>query len=59
MLDYPRLSQIFREAAPKPAAEVIDHLWKAGKTWANGNSLRDDTTLLVIKVKESNSSQIA
>lgn len=52
MLDYPRLSEIFREAAPKPAAEVIDHLWKAGKTWANGNSLRDDTTLLVIKVKD-------
>jgi sigma-B regulation protein RsbU (phosphoserine phosphatase) len=54
MLDYPRITEIFREAAPKPAAEVIDHLWKAGEAWANGNSLRDDTTLLVIKVKQRN-----
>ncbi len=51
MLDYPRIEEIFREAAPKPAAEAIDHLWKAGKVWANGNPLRDDTTLLVIKVR--------
>jgi serine phosphatase RsbU (regulator of sigma subunit) len=52
MLDYLRIGEIFREAAPKPATEVIDHLWKAGEAWANGNPLRDDTTLLVIKVKE-------
>ncbi|MCG3120343.1 MAG: hypothetical protein ALAOOOJD_03002 [bacterium] len=52
MLDYLRISEIFQEAASKPAAEIIDHLWKAGKAWANGNPLRDDTTLLVIKIKE-------
>jgi hypothetical protein len=52
MLDYPRSNEIFREAAPKPAAAVIDHLWKAGEVWANGNSLHDDTTLAVIKAKE-------
>ena len=53
MLDYPRIGEIFREAASKPAAAVIDHLWKAGEAWANGTSLRDDTTLLVIKVKRT------
>ncbi len=52
MLDYPRIGKIFREAAAKPAGEVISHLWKAGEAWANGNPPRDDTTLLVIKVKE-------
>ena len=52
MLDYPRIREIFREAAARPAAEVIHHLWKAGETWANGDALRDDTTLLVIKIKD-------
>ncbi|MGH7594819.1 MAG: carbohydrate-binding module family 20 domain-containing protein [bacterium] len=53
MLDYPRIGEIFKEAASKPAAEAIDHLWKAGEAWANGNPLHDDTTLLVIKVKKN------
>lgn len=52
MLDYPRIRAIFREAATKPPCEVINHLWKAGEAWANGDALRDDTTLLVIKVKD-------
>lgn len=52
MLDYPRIREIFREAAARPAAEVIHHLWKAGETWANGDALRDDTTLLVVKIKD-------
>lgn len=53
MLDYPRIVEIFEAAASKPAAEVIDHLWKAGEAWSNGTTLSDDTTLLVIKIKET------
>jgi len=51
MLDYPKTKALFETAADKTSEEIIAHLFKAGKAWANGRPQEDDVTFVVIKVK--------
>lgn len=50
ILDYPRLKEMFREAADLPAADIVHHLVQRGKEWANGRPQGDDVTLVVVRV---------
>ena len=51
MLDYPKTKELFEEVADQPPKAIIDHLFKAGTSWADGEPQADDVTLVVIKVK--------
>ena len=51
MLDYPRTKELFEEVADQPPKAIIDHLFKASTSWADGEPQADDITLVVIKVK--------
>lgn len=46
-----RVVEAFREAAGKPAGEIIDHICASARAWAGENTLEDDMTVMVIKVK--------
>jgi serine phosphatase RsbU (regulator of sigma subunit)/streptogramin lyase len=49
--DYPRVEQIFKEEADKPAQAIIDRLVDAGEMWRKNHPPEDDITLMVIKAK--------
>ncbi len=51
MLDYPKTKKLFAEVADKSPKTIINHLFRAGTSWANGKPQEDDITLVVIKVK--------
>ena len=34
MLDYPKTKELFEEVADQPPKAIIDHLFKAGTSWA-------------------------
>ena len=51
MLDYPKTKELFEEVADQSPKAIIDHLFKAGTSWADGAPQADDVTLVVIKVK--------
>ena len=51
MLDYPKTKELFEEVADQPPEAIIDHLFKASTSWADGEPQADDITLVVIKVK--------
>lgn len=53
MLDYPRVKEIFKEAAERSADEIVAHLFKAGERWSNGRAQDDDITFVVLKVKQN------
>lgn len=53
MLDYPRVKEIFKEAAERSADEIVAHLFKAGERWSNGRPQDDDITFVVLKVKHN------
>ena len=51
MLDYPKTKELFAEVADKSPKAIINHLFKAGTSWADGEPQTDDVTFVVIKVK--------
>ena len=51
MLDYPKTKELFEEVADQSPETIIDHLFKAGASWADGEPQADDVTLVVIKVR--------
>ncbi|RKU08109.1 hypothetical protein C6503_23280 [Candidatus Poribacteria bacterium] len=51
MLDYPKTKELFEEVADQPPKAIIDHIFKASTSWANGEPQADDITLVVIKMK--------
>lgn len=51
MLDYPKTKELFETVADQSPKAIIDHLFKAGISWADGEPQADDVTLVVIKVK--------
>ena len=51
MLDYPKTRELFEEVADQSPNAIIDHLFKASTSWADGEPQADDITLVVIKVK--------
>jgi serine phosphatase RsbU (regulator of sigma subunit) len=53
MLDYPRVKEIFKEAAESSVDEIVAHLFKAGERWSNGRPQDDDITFVVLKVKHN------
>jgi len=52
MLDYPRVKEIFKEAAERSPDEIISHLFNAGDKWSNGRPQDDDITFVVLKIKQ-------
>jgi serine phosphatase RsbU (regulator of sigma subunit) len=51
MLDYPRVKDMYQEAAEKSPDEIVAHLMDAGKKWSNGRPQDDDITFVVVKSK--------
>lgn len=51
MLDYPKVKEIFHEAATKNSEEIISHLKNSVRNWAGNKAPDDDITFVVIKVK--------
>ncbi len=51
MLDYSRTKELFEEVADQPPKAIIDHLFKASLSWADGEPQADDITLVVIKAR--------
>ena len=51
MLDYPKTTELFAEVANQSPQAIIDHLFNAGMSWAQGRPPEDDVTLVVMKVK--------
>ena len=51
MLDYPKTKELFEEVADQSPKTIIDHLFQASASWADGEPQADDITLVVIKVK--------
>ena len=51
MLDYPKTKELFEEVAARSPKAIIDHIFKASMSWADGEPQADDITLVVIKVK--------
>lgn len=51
VLGEERTRRLFEEAGHHSPQQIIEHLVKAGKTWANGQPQKDDMTLVVIKIK--------
>ena len=53
MLDYPRTKELFAEIADKSPKVIINHLYDACISWAEGEQQTDDITLVVIKVNKN------
>jgi serine phosphatase RsbU (regulator of sigma subunit) len=53
MFDYPRLKDIFLQAANRSSEQIIEKLVEAGEKWRGEKSLADDCTFVVITVKEN------
>ena len=51
MLDYSRTKELFTEIANQSAEAIIDYIFKASASWADGAPQADDLTLVTIKVK--------
>ena len=51
MLDYPKTKELFEAVADQAPKAIIDHLFEAGTSWADGEPQADDVTLVVMKVK--------
>ena len=51
MLDYPKTKELFEEVADRSPKAILNHLFKASTSWADGEPPADDITLVVIKVK--------
>lgn len=51
MLGDERTKTLFEEVAKRTPEQIIQHLVKAGKTWANGRPQDDDMTFMVMKMK--------
>ena len=51
MLDYSRTKELFTEIANQSAKSIIDYIFKASVSWADGAPQADDLTLVTIKVK--------
>ncbi|MCY3549299.1 MAG: SpoIIE family protein phosphatase [Candidatus Poribacteria bacterium] len=51
MLDYPKTKELFAEVASQSPQMIIDHLFNAGMSWAQGRPPEDDVTLVVMKMK--------
>jgi len=51
MLDYPKTKELFEEVADQPPKAIIDHIFEASTSWADGEPQADDVTLVVIKMK--------
>jgi serine phosphatase RsbU (regulator of sigma subunit) len=51
ILDYDRIKEVIKEVGDKSPREIIDHLSKAGDTWANGRPQDDDVTFVILQVK--------
>ena len=51
MLDYPKTKELFEEVADQSPKAIIDHIFEASTSWADGEPQADDITLVVIKVK--------
>jgi serine phosphatase RsbU (regulator of sigma subunit) len=50
ILGEERVKKHFKEIAANAPEEIIEHLKKAGETWANGRDQQDDVTFVVIKI---------
>jgi sigma-B regulation protein RsbU (phosphoserine phosphatase) len=46
-----RAKALLEEVGESAPEQIIEHLVMAGRTWANGQSQKDDVTLVVVKVK--------
>jgi len=51
MLGVEELKVLFKEVDANSPEEIIEHLKKAGESWANGRDQEDDVTFVVIKIK--------
>lgn len=51
MLGYEPLEQEILGAAGRPAAEIVERISRCAEQWRGGAPLRDDVTLLVLRVK--------
>jgi serine phosphatase RsbU (regulator of sigma subunit) len=51
MLGEERTEMLFAETAGQSPAQIIDHMVKAGETWAGGQALEDDMTFVALKVR--------
>jgi serine phosphatase RsbU (regulator of sigma subunit) len=51
MLGEEQVKKLFKEIAVYSPDEIIEHLKRAGKEWANGRDQEDDVTFIVIKFK--------
>ena len=52
MLGDEEVKTLFEETAAKSPESIINHLKKAGETWASGRDQEDDVTFVVVKVKQ-------
>ncbi len=55
MLDYTAVKRAFAVSAHQAPQQIIEHLVKAGDDWAQGHTLDDDMTFVVLKMKEGSS----
>jgi serine phosphatase RsbU (regulator of sigma subunit) len=53
MLDYPRAIKTLAEAASRSPQEIIEHFVSVGEAWANGRQQDDDSTFVVLKVRDA------
>jgi serine phosphatase RsbU (regulator of sigma subunit) len=51
VLGEDRAKELFEEVGQSAPEQIVEHLVKAGKAWANGQPQNDDVTLVVVKVK--------
>ncbi|MGH7492261.1 MAG: SpoIIE family protein phosphatase [bacterium] len=51
ILGEDRTKELFKEVGQVSSDQIVQHLVKAGKAWANGQPQNDDVTLVVVKVK--------
>ncbi|MGH7451272.1 MAG: SpoIIE family protein phosphatase, partial [bacterium] len=51
VLGEDRAKELFKEVGQVASEQIVEHLVKAGKAWANGQPQNDDVTLVVVKVK--------
>ena len=48
-----RARNLFLETAAKPSEQIVRHFIEAADSWTGVEKLRDDMTILVLKVKNS------
>jgi serine phosphatase RsbU (regulator of sigma subunit)/ligand-binding sensor domain-containing protein len=51
VLGEDRTKELFKEVGQVSSEQIVQHLVKAAKAWANGRPQNDDVTLVVVKVK--------